>query len=383
MIVLLFFLSANTLAQQDLSSVKISINVENKPLRVVIALLSEKSGIEIFYNDEIIPPDLNITINESGTVREILTILLMDLNIDIKTIKKKVVLVRSQKKSAQKLFILNGYIQDEINGEELPGATILMADNSYGIASNHYGFFSIALPPGKHEIIYSYVGYNSTRKLIDLRQDIQVNIQLKPNTLQLEELVVNSGSNKEMVDVPTMSKEKLTGHRLKGMPALLGEPDVIRSLLIMPGVQSVGEGKTGLYVRGSRADQTLIQLDEATVFNAFHVGGLFSVFNPDAIKNIELFKGGIPVRYGGRSSSVLDIRMKEGNKHQFSGSGGWGTIASRLTLEGPIRKKNGNEAAKGSFIISGRRTYLDLLLKLSNDPDVNNNTMFFYDLGHL
>ncbi|MCC5921754.1 MAG: TonB-dependent receptor [Cyclobacteriaceae bacterium] len=283
---------------------------------------------------------------------------------------------------AQKKITISGEITDTNNGEALIGATVrvILADgqepsSSIGTTSNVYGFYSLSLAAGEYLIQYSYVGYVPKEQLISLNQDQKINIDLSAGDLQLEEVVISSEREDANVKDTKMSRENLKIETIKSIPALFGEVDVFRSLQFLPGIASAGEGTTGLFVRGGSNDQNLVLLDEATVYNPAHFLGFFSVFNPDAIKNVEIYKGGIPSKFGMRISSVLDIQMREGNNKRFAASGGIGTISSRATIEGPIVKD------KGSFIASARRTYADVFLRLSPDEDIRNNVLYFYDLN--
>lgn len=276
---------------------------------------------------------------------------------------------------AQTKFTLSGKLKDATNGEDLIGASVYVSELKTGVASNIYGFYSIALPSGTYNITISSIGYESMTKEIKLDNNIVLDLQLKPALLELQELVVSGNSLGEQLDEIGMSSAKLNIGTVRKMPAFFGEVDILKSIQMLPGVQSAGEGTTGYFVRGGTVDQNLIQLDEVTVYNASHLMGFFSVFNTDALKDSEFYKGGIPARYGGRLSSLLDLRMKEGNQKKLSGTGGIGTIASRFTLEGPIQKD------QSSFIISGRRTYADLFLMASPDEKLNNSRLFFYDLN--
>ncbi|MDO1444873.1 TonB-dependent receptor [Rhodocytophaga aerolata] len=276
---------------------------------------------------------------------------------------------------AQSKYTISGYIKDARSGEELIGATVYVQELGTGATSNAYGFYSLTLPEGNYTLLYSYVGFINQKKALTLTSGQTINIELSEESVQMQEVVVSAQKMDENVTEVKMSRENIKIERIKSMPALFGEVDVLRSLQMLPGIQSAGEGTTGLFVRGGSADQTLMLLDEATVYNASHFLGFFSVFNPDAIKDIELYKGGIPAEFGGRLASIVDVRMKDGNSKNFAASGGIGTISSRLTLEGPLVKD------KASYIISGRRTYADLFLKLSPDEAINSNTLYFYDLN--
>lgn len=277
---------------------------------------------------------------------------------------------------AQQKHTISGYVKDAASGEELIGATVRVPGlEGTGTTTNIYGFYSLTLPAGSHLVEYNFVGYARQSREISLDQDLKINVSLQPAELELEEVVVRENRPDANVADVGMSRENLSIERVKKIPALFGEVDVMKTLQLLPGIQTAGEGTTGLFVRGGSADQNLILLDEATVYNASHFLGFFSVFNPDAIKNLEIYKGGIPARYGGRLSSILDIQMRDGNDKKYIFSGGIGSISSRLTAEGPIVKD------RSSFIISGRRTYADLFLRLSSNEDINNNTLYFYDFN--
>ncbi len=253
-------------------------------------------------------------------------------------------------------FTVSGYIADEASGEKLIGANIYDSETFEGGISNTYGFYSITLPAGTHRLTISYIGYASIEKEITLDKDISLDIDLDPST-QLEEIEIVAEKQRNVAEESTMSTIEIPILQIKKVPALLGEVDVLKALQLLPGVQSGGEGQSGLYVRGGSPDQNLILLDGVPVYNVNHLFGFFSVFNADAIKEVKLIKGGYPARYGGRLSSVLEINMKEGNMKELKGEGSIGLVASKLTLEGPIK------ADKTSFIVSGRRTYIDLLAR--------------------
>lgn len=274
---------------------------------------------------------------------------------------------------AQEKFTISGNLNDASNGEGLIGASIKVADQAKGTITNVYGFYSLTLPKGQYKIVYSYLGYQTVTKDVNLDKNIKFNIELKEKSTTINEVVITGEASNKNVESLDMSKDELNIEQIKGIPALMGEVDVIKAIQLLPGVQTIGEGGSGFFVRGGAADQNLILLDEANVYNASHLMGFFSVFNPDAVKNVELYKGGIPAQYGGRLASVLDIRMKDGNMKKFSGQGGIGTISSRLTLTAPIKKD------KGAIMLSGRRTYADLFLPLANNPDLDGTKLYFYD----
>ena len=271
-------------------------------------------------------------------------------------------------------YTISGYVKNS-SGEELIGATIYIRDLETGTVTNVYGFYSITLPEGKHSLEYSYIGHETLLKEINLNENKRIDISLFEASETLEEVVVTAERKNDNIVRTEMSTMKLQAIEIKKIPALFGEIDVIKTLQLLPGIQSTGEGFSGFTVRGGSPDQNLILFDEATVYNASHLMGFFSVFNNDAIKDLKIYKGDIPAQYGGRLSSLLDIRMKEGNQKGFEATGGLGTISSRLTLEGPIIED------KWSVLISGRRTYVDILLLLSSDDATKSTKLYFYDLN--
>lgn len=281
------------------------------------------------------------------------------------------ILLLSVSLQAQKKFTISGIIADEKNKETLIGVSLFVQETKTGLVTNEYGFYSITLPEGEYTLLINYMGYQTVTEKIKLNQDLKKNFYLSVSSQQLDEVVIVD--NKKRVDIrkPEMSVNKLTIQEIKEMPVIFGEVDVLKSILTLPGVTNAGEGQSGFNVRGGGADQNLVLLDESTIFNSSHLFGLFSVFNPDAIKDLKLYKGGIPSRFGGRLSSILDIYQKEGNKNDFHMNGGIGLISSRILAEGPIVKD------KGSFLIAGRGSYAHLFLKLFDNP----NSAYFYDLN--
>lgn len=271
---------------------------------------------------------------------------------------------------------LSGYIKDASNGEDLIGATALVSNlDGVGTTTNIYGFYSLTLPAGEHQIAFQYLGYQVKVMNLDLKEDLQMDVELVPNSEVLEEVVVTAEKADQNVTETRGSVTKLNVREIEAVPVLFGERDVLKVVQLNPGIKSAGEGNSGFYVRGGGLDQNLILLDEAPVYNPSHLLGFFSVFNSDALKDVTVYKGGMAAEYGGRTSSVMDIRMRDGNSKEFSGQGGIGLISSRLTLEGPIVKD------KGSFMVSGRRTYADLFLGLSGDESTSNTSLYFYDLN--
>ncbi|MEP6674683.1 MAG: TonB-dependent receptor [Ferruginibacter sp.] len=278
---------------------------------------------------------------------------------------------------AQNKFTLSGYAKDSLSGETLIGATITVKGQSKGISTNNYGFFSITLPQGKYQMVCSYVGYLPLIKEIDLSNNLPFNFELLPRRTTSEEVVVSSTKRDNNIKAAQMGKLSLSVEQIKSVPAFLGEVDLLKTIQLLPGVRNAGEGSAGIYVRGGGPDQNLILLDDAVVYNTGHLFGFFSIFNADAIKNVSLIKGGMPAQYGGRLSSVLDVSMKEGNDKQMQVEGGIGLIASRFSIQGPLKKN------KASFIVSGRRTYIDALTKpfVKKTSQFYGSGYYFYDLN--
>jgi len=272
-------------------------------------------------------------------------------------------------------FTINGHIRDASSGEDLIGATVYVKETQNGTAANVYGFYALRLVPGNYTLLYSFVGFETMEVKVNLEGDLTKDIELKIANQELDEVVITGKAMNENVVRAEMSSINMDVKTIRQIPALMGEVDVIKAIQLLPGVQTISEGSSGFSVRGGSMDQNLIQLDESTVYSASHLMGFFSVFNNDAIKDVKLYKGDIPAASGGRLSSLLDVRMKDGNSKKFSGTGGIGTISSRLTLEGPIVKD------KASYIVSGRRTYADLFLRMSSNPDIRDNILYFYDLN--
>jgi len=277
--------------------------------------------------------------------------------------------------SSEISYTVSGHVRDAETGEELIGANVYIKDIGTGTVTNQYGYYSLSLKEGNYTVVFSYIGYLAIEKQISFEADIFMDIELQPDTKQLEEVVITAEkSNKNVSNLET-GTIKLPIQSIRKIPALMGEVDVIKAIQLLPGVQATSEGSSGFSVRGGSMDQNLVLLDEATVYNASHFIGFFSVFNNDAIKDVKLFKGDIPASSGGRLASLLDVRMKDGNMKKFSATGGIGMISSRLTLEGPIQKD------KTSYLIAGRRFYADLFLPLSSNEDIRNNKVHFYDLN--
>ncbi|MBL7801178.1 MAG: TonB-dependent receptor [Chitinophagales bacterium] len=283
--------------------------------------------------------------------------------------------------SAQKetKYTISGYVKDGSNGESLMSSIVYVNEISKGTTTNEYGFYSLQLPPGKYTIKISYVGYTTQLLPVTLDKDTKLNVEMGNSSVLSQEVVVTAERKDANVSSTNIGRQEITMENAKAIPALLGEVDILKTLQLLPGVQAAGEGNSGFYVRGGGPDQNLVLLDEATVYNTGHLFGFFSVFNSDAIKSVTIEKGSMPANYGGRISSVVDVKMKEGNMKKWTAEGGIGIIASRLTVQGPLKKN------KCSIMLSGRRTYIDLftkeILKKVQDGKFAGNSYYFYDIN--
>jgi len=279
---------------------------------------------------------------------------------------------------AQNSFTVSGYVKEEKTGETMIGTNVYIKELMKGTVTNTYGFYSLTVQKGNYTLVISYLGFTEQQIPIALENNLRVNVSLTSKMIESQEVVIEGEKPDRNVKSTEMGRTTLEVEKIKSLPSFMGEVDVLKTIQLLPGVLSAGEGNTGYYVRGGGPDQNLILLDEAVVYNASHLFGFFSVFNSDAIKNVTLIKGGMPAQYGGRLSSVLDISMKEGNMKEYHVEGGLGPIASRLTVQGPIKKDT------CSFIVSARRTFVDLFLRRPFIPagsNVEGNSYYFYDLN--
>jgi hypothetical protein len=271
-------------------------------------------------------------------------------------------------------FTINGYVKDEGSGEVLINATVTMQPSGVAVMTNSYGYYSVTLPAGKYTMLITYSGYKTIQKEIELKGNTTVDVALPAGGKDMQEVVITGEKRLRRTNTVGMGIQQLSAAQIKKIPAFMGEPDVVKALLTLPGVTTVGEGSSGFNVRGGNVDENLIIMDEAPVFNSSHLLGFFSVFNPDAVKNVTMYKSAFPAEYGGRTSSVLDIRMKEGNNQKYHVNGGIGNVFSRVAVEGPLQKD------KSSFVVAARRSYIDVLAKPFLKESDRNSTMYFYDI---
>ncbi|MFY0601704.1 MAG: TonB-dependent receptor [Cyclobacteriaceae bacterium] len=381
--ILIVFLSMITFGQisaqqtKDVLQTSISITTNQpKSINEIILLLKSQPEINLSFNKEDIDMEKPISLKsnkEDWPTQELLDIVAKEAGLTYKVIGKQIVL--KKKVTSGDKHSVSGYIKDSSTGEPLIGVLIILnGTTGVGTSTNLYGFYSISLPEGEHSVSISYLGYETATKQISLFEDQSLTFELKEAVDKLEEVIITDRRIDENVTATRMGTERLSTKQIGKIPVLFGETDLIKAIKLLPGVQMTGETSSGFSVRGGNFDQNLILLDEATVYNPSHLLGLFSTFNNDAINNVNFYKGVFPAKYGGRVSSVVDVRMKEGNSKQISGQGGISLISSRLTLEAPIVKN------KGSIILSGRRTYADLAYRAfkKGKQDV---ALYFYDFN--
>lgn len=358
-------------AQQNLLALPVSIEAKNQRLRVVLDQLSESSGVSFSYSVDVISGNRRISLRaQAQPMAEVLRQLLQGTGTDFKVIGQQIAIFKSPKSTGSTdnlppasagesyqargpSYHLSGYVSEAKSGERLIHATVYDAKTRQGAITNSYGFFSLSLPVDSVVLLVSFAGYEPQRRVFFHDRDRQLSFALENFELETVEIIAEELNRIE--EDPLMSQVSLTAAQIKKLPAMMGEQDALKAIQLMPGVQSGSEGTTGLYVRGGGPDQNLILLDGIPLYYVSHLGGLFSIFNPDALRTVSLSKGGFPARYGGRLSSVLDIRMKEGNLRKFEGEGMIGLLTAKLALQGPIVK------GKTSFMVSGRRSYFDLI----------------------
>ncbi|MBB6274546.1 hypothetical protein HDF26_005024 [Pedobacter cryoconitis] len=388
LLLLLVFVQIESYAQSPLGK-KLSISLKNEPLKSALDKISLTSGIKFTYNEQVANSKIKITVlAQDKSLNEILNTALADQPFKFTELGKEVYIKSDPAKEkkvladpaanpaeGQERHTISGTISSSKTGETLIAATIRVSGTKQATLSNEYGFYSILLPKGKYTIEVSAVGSQTNIQSVQVNKNLKLNIALDDSANELETVNITSSSARRAIDNPQMGMERLTVSETKTIPVILGERDIIKTLQLLPGVKASSEGTSGFFVRGGSADQNMILLDEAPVYNASHLLGFFSTFNSDAIKNVTLYKSGMPAQYGGRLSSVMDIKMNDGNNQKVSVSGGVGMIAARLNVEGPIQK------GKSSFLISARRTYLDPFLKLSSDTSVKKIKLYFYDVN--
>lgn len=361
------------MAFNGFSQNKVTLDEESSSLKSIISKIEAQTSYSFILNNDLIDVNQNFSIEVlKKDITETIELLFKSSAISYKIKKNHIILSRSIKQSNS--FTVSGVVTDADTGETLLGASIIVKTISKGVITNEYGFYSITLLKGDYLFEVSYLGYATKELEVQLNNNMNIKMELQPSSSELDEVVILSNQNtKSQVKSILGGTTNLTTEEIKKLPAFFGEPDITRAILTQPGISSVGEGTSGFNARGGNVDQNLILLDEAPLYNSSHLFGLFSIFNTDAIKVVKLYKDGIPARFGGRASSVLEIRQKNGNSKRIKGEGGLGLLFSKLTLEGPIKKD------KMSFLVSGRRSYFDLFFPLFED--IRFKKFNFYDLN--
>lgn len=375
LVLLLFTMELS--AQQNLLDKKVILYKKKYKTRYLLETLLPHQGIEVAYHDNIIPLSKEIEFGKTREtdVRDILTRICHNEDLDF-TLRNGQLMIRYyDRPDSEYRYSVSGLVEDQASGEALIGATVYIKNLETGIATNGYGFYAFTLPKGTYEVLVSFIGYKTIEYTIELNKDFQFNFQLTENSRKLDNVTVEE---EEFFDIKAqnvlLSTNKLDMDMASQIP-YIGEVDVFQSSLLLPGINNVGEGVSGVNVRGSASDANLIMLDEAVIYNSNHFFGLVSVFNPDAVKNVEILKGDLPAKYGGRNSSVMHIRQKEGNENDFHFSGGLGLITSRIMFEGPIMDGDAN------YLLSARSTFWDLILRNTNSATLANSRVSFQDIN--
>ena len=370
---------------QRIEEVRISLQLQDVPLKTVLQRIEALTPFRFLAQAEMVESERHFSLHASDRpLSEILERVVEGRNLQYRQVGTNILLTRkvaptgpsaTGRPSAGQKFSLHGRVRSARTGETLIGATVSVAGTTLAVATNEYGFYSLALSGGAYTLQLSAVGMQTKLVPVILEGDTQLDLALEEDSRELQAVTVTASTTDRTLHTPQMSVERINVQSVRTIPVLFGERDILKTIQLLPGVKGAGEGNSGFYVRGGTADQNLILLDEAPVYNPAHLLGFFSTFNSDAIKNVTLYKGAMPAQYGGRLSSVVDIKMNEGNNQQLGVSGGIGLIASRLTLEGPLQKD------RSSFLVSGRRTYADVFLRLLGDSSLRKAKLYFYDLN--
>jgi hypothetical protein len=381
-LVSLFLIFASLQANGQGNAKTITLSEKNAPLEKLFRSIWKQTGQQFIYTDEMLKGTKKVNIEvKNASLQEVLSICFDNQPLTY-SIQDNAIVVKQKKAPAsalmqtvarQEKFTISGTIKTKEKGETIIGATIRTTNN--GTLSNEYGFFSLTLFKGSYTLEITATGMRRQTIEVIVDKNKVLNISLDNEPKDLEEVRVAASTRGRSLSSPQMGVERLSIADVKNFPALFGEKDILKTIQLLPGIKSAGDGNSGFFVRGGAADQNLILLDEAPVYNASHLLGFFSTFNSDAIKDVTVYKGGMPAQYGGRLSSVLDIKMNDGNNQDYNVSGGIGLISAKLNVEGPLQKD------RSSFLVTGRRTYADMFLKLSNDSSINKNTLYFYDLN--
>lgn len=363
-------------AQDSVLDRKVILYKKKYKTKDILEDLLPQQGINVAYHDNIVPLKKEITFSDKETdVKDILSRICKNENLDYAYLNGQLLIRYYDRPESEYKYSISGLVEDAASGEALIGATVYIKNIDKGLATNGYGFYAFTLPRGSYDLIVSYIGYRTLTYSIELNKDFQFNFKLIENSVELDNVVIEE---EELFDIKAqnvlLSSNKLD-MEMAGQIPYIAEVDVFQSSLLLPGISNVGEGVSGVNVRGSNSDANLVMLDEAVIYNSNHFFGLVSVFNPDAVKDVEILKGDLPAKYGGRTSSVMHIRQKEGNENEFHLSGGLGLITSRVMFEGPILKGNAN------YLLSARSTFWDLILRNSRSPTLANSRVSFQDIN--
>ncbi len=366
-----FVISPGLFGQKTLLEKNIKLHDTEYNLQLLLNELITEHSVSLSYTNKDIPAEMVVHIDrKEQSLRSLLDQIEQQAGLEYYEHNETIIL---KTKIPSKKYVVSGIIKDTKSGETLPYASIMIAGRQLGTVSNKFGFYSITLPEGTYTLVFNYMGYAAFEKIIDLKDNMTVHVEMSPKSEDLEEVVIVSRQTDAMADENRLSSIDI--QKIKEIPASFGEADVLRSCQSLPGVVSIVEAGGGYFVRGGAWDQNLMLLDEAVVYNNAHIEGFFSVFNPEVLKDVKFFKGGIPAKYGGRISSVMDITQKEGNMKSYHINAGIGLIASKLMIEGPVIRD------KASFVLAARRSYLDIFFKYLPNEDIKDSRYFFYDLN--
>ncbi len=363
--------------QNDLLHKKISIDIKNQPLPQVLDIISKKYDINFSYSNKLITDDIIVSIKEKKkTLQYVFDKMLKNHNIDYMVIENNIVFKKTEAKQEPSVkpkknkYTVSGYLKDKATGELMISTSVYVKELHAGTITNSYGFYSLTLPEGEYNLIFSFIGYNDVIVPIKLNKDLHISQSLEFNDEFLSEVLVKANEDTDFLTGSQLSEVKMNAESFKTIPSFMGETEVVKSLQLLPGIKSYGDGSTFFYVRGGERDQNQILIDEAPVYNPTHLLGFFSSFVPEAIKDVKIYKGDFPANYGNRLSSVIDIKTKDGNMNTISGNAGFGLFMSRFSLEGPIKKQ------KSSFFVSYRRSNLKWLFNKKT-----NQNLYFYDFN--
>ncbi|NOZ45343.1 MAG: TonB-dependent receptor [Chlorobi bacterium] len=375
-LVFCFFYSFNYAQKVNLNKT-ITLSITDSTLTYLLTYLSENEDINFSFNPAKIPLDslVSIHVNEQK-IADVLKDVFQKLNIEYTIVEEQVIIKQKEKpkppkEEKPKEFTISGYVRELKSSENLIGATVYVEGTTTGTITNAYGFYSLTLPAGNYNIIFSFIGLQNELRTIELKKNETINIDLFPNLSILTEIVVSASEKENIIELNQMSELKVKPKILNSINGFMGEPDLIKAFQLMPGIKLMGDGSTSFFVRGGHLDQNLILIDEAPIYNAAHLFGFFSVFVNDAVKDINIYKGDMPAEYGGRLSSLIDVKTKDGNMNKLHASGSYGLVSATVSVEGPIRKQ------KSSFFISARRSHLSWLLGKNKD----NLKIYFYDIN--